>query len=177
MSSRKIVVCGLVAHPLVLYYLWCNRTGLCKRCACVKAGKHCTNCLPSKLGSCTNNTPCVQAPMSSVPVTTPDDPATIALDTSQPLQDSPSPPNSMNQLTSNDLPCPEPASTSVFVWGLHVANDFSAILEATFAEVIHWRRNCFTVPLGKAGKEFVAELSKLYLAFASTSDFCFEDIT
>ena len=107
--------------------------------------------------------------MSSVPVTTPDDPATIALDTSQPLQDSPSPPNSMNQLTSNDLPCPEPASTSVFVWGLHVANDFSAILEATFAEVIHWRRNCFTVPLGKAGKEFVAELSKLYLAFASAS--------
>ena len=27
----------------------CNRTGLCRRCSCVKAGLKCTNCLPSKL--------------------------------------------------------------------------------------------------------------------------------
>ena len=33
----------------------CNRTGSCKGCACVKAGKPCANCLPSKLGSCTNS--------------------------------------------------------------------------------------------------------------------------
>jgi hypothetical protein len=32
----------------------CNRTGSCKGCACVKAGIPCTNCLPSKLGSCVN---------------------------------------------------------------------------------------------------------------------------
>ena len=34
----------------------CNRTGSCRGCACVKAGRPCTNCLPSKLGSCLNTT-------------------------------------------------------------------------------------------------------------------------
>ena len=32
----------------------CNRTGQCKGCVCVKAGRYCSNCLPSKLGSCSN---------------------------------------------------------------------------------------------------------------------------
>ena len=43
------------------------------------------------------------------------------------------------------------------------------IMETIYSEVVHWRRNCFTVPHGKAGKEFVGELSRLYLAFASAS--------
>ena len=42
-------------------------------------------------------------------------------------------------------------------------------MEATYSEVVHWRRNCFTVPFGKAGREFVLELSRLYLAVASAS--------
>ena len=42
-------------------------------------------------------------------------------------------------------------------------------MESIYSEVVHWRRNCFTVPHGKAGREFVGELSRLYLAFASAS--------
>ena len=57
----------------------------------------------------------------------------------------------------------------VFLWGNHSAADFANILEATYSEVVHWRRNCFAVPFGKAGREFVDELSKLYLSFASAS--------
>jgi len=38
-----------------------------------------------------------------------------------------------------------------------------------YAEVVHWRRNCFSVPFGKAGRDFVSELSRLYLAFGSAS--------
>ncbi len=53
--------------------------------------------------------------------------------------------------------------------GIHSATDFCVILEATYTEVIHWRKNSFTVPFGKAGKEFVDELSNLYAAFASAS--------
>ena len=34
----------------------CNRTDLCRGCACVKAGRSCVNCLPSKLGNCANAT-------------------------------------------------------------------------------------------------------------------------
>ena len=35
--------------------------------------------------------------------------------------------------------------------------------------MIHWRRNCFSVPFGKAGRGFVNELSRLYLAYGSAS--------
>ena len=32
----------------------CNRAGVCRSCACVKAKRPCVNCLPSKQGNCTN---------------------------------------------------------------------------------------------------------------------------
>ena len=53
-----------------------------------------------------------------------------------------------------------PISTPNFTWGIHSATDFTQIIEATYSEVVHWRPNYFTIPLGKAGKEFVRELSK-----------------
>ena len=42
-------------------------------------------------------------------------------------------------------------------------------LEATYSEVVHWRLNSFKVPPGKAGKEFVQELSRMFHAFATAS--------
>ena len=33
----------------------CNRIGQCRNCACVKAGKRCDTCLPSRLGHCFNS--------------------------------------------------------------------------------------------------------------------------
>ena len=53
----------------------CNRTGSCKGCACVKAGIPCTNCLPSKLGSCVNsphNSSRIQQPSTEfIPINAP----------------------------------------------------------------------------------------------------------
>ena len=46
---------------------------------------------------------------------------------------------------------------------------FSEILDKTYAEVMHWRRNFFAVPLGKAGKDYVSELSRLFQAFGNAS--------
>ena len=57
----------------------------------------------------------------------------------------------------------------VFSWGIHNADDFSHVLEATYSEVVQWRLNSFKIPLGRVGKEFVYELSRLFLAFASAS--------
>ena len=37
------------------------------------------------------------------------------------------------------------------------------------AEVVHWRFNCFSVLFGKTGRDFVRDLSRLYLAFRSAS--------
>ena len=35
--------------------------------------------------------------------------------------------------------------------------------------MIHWRCDCFSVPTGKDGREFVSELARLYQAFGSAS--------
>ena len=43
------------------------------------------------------------------------------------------------------------------------------LLDTTYDEVVHWRRSCFLVPFGKAGRDFVSELSRLYLAYGSAS--------
>ena len=33
----------------------CNSSGLCKKCSCTKAGRFCTDCLPSRTGRCQNS--------------------------------------------------------------------------------------------------------------------------
>ena len=48
----------------------CNRTGLCRGCAYVNAGRKCINCLPSKRGSCSNTSVPSQPPPLTPPVTT-----------------------------------------------------------------------------------------------------------
>ena len=68
-----------------------------------------------------------------------------------------------------ELPTFPTTSTPVFTWGVHSAADFNHALEATYSEVVHWRKNSFSVPTGKAGKEFVRELSTLFSAFATAS--------
>ena len=43
----------------------CNSAGRCKKCSCVKEGRACSNCLPSRRGSCCNSQlrakPCARA--------------------------------------------------------------------------------------------------------------------
>ena len=56
-----------------------------------------------------------------------------------------------------------------FTWGDSCGEEFVSTLNATYAEVVHWRRNAFTIPFGRAGKNFVTELSRLYLTFGSAS--------
>lgn len=55
------------------------------------------------------------------------------------------------------------------MWGEVVSSSFCKSLKQVYEEVVHWRKNCFNVPLGKAGKSFVSELARLYDAFASGS--------
>ena len=43
----------------------CNRSGRCRNCSCVKAGSTCQNCLPQRLGNCSNNG------STTTPITTP----------------------------------------------------------------------------------------------------------
>ena len=171
----------------------CNRSGSCKGCACVKAKQSCDSCLPGKLGNCSNrpsaatrlptvdnanagsdtnlltSTTTVTAatiPRHFTPTTTEDPPHYP----SQPSSNTP-PLDQQSSPTSHLTPLPEHVSmsTPTFVWGEFTGSDFAHSLHATYVEVVHWRRNCFHVPFGKAGKDFVRELSKLYSAYGSAS--------
>ena len=144
----------------------CNRLGQCSGCACVKAGKHCSDCLPCRLGNCTNipptnctNIPSITKPNNSNPSDTAQQqqPATVTLP--------------LTRATSSSFPLPEYTAVSQqpFTWGSLTGHEFTKQLDTIYEEVVHWRRNCFSVPLGKLGRDFVSELSRLYLAYGTAS--------
>ena len=50
------------------------------------------------------------------------------------------------------LPTFTPASSKAFKWGAIDGPSFGDSLNAVYAEIVHWRRNVFNVPSGKAGR-------------------------
>ena len=80
------------------------------------------------------------------------------------------PTNSISDPQNPDSSRPQlPMSSPTFTWGNLSGPEFDKLLNTTYDEVVHWRRNCFSVPFGKAGRDFVSELSRLYLAYGSAS--------
>ena len=90
-SKPQICFCSDI-YKAAKYYEWrelniaekssgsscrCNRFGKCRSCACVKASRCCTNCLPSRLGHC-RNAPDI-AVVTSHATTPPPAPATLYL--------------------------------------------------------------------------------------------------
>ncbi len=67
------------------------------------------------------------------------------------------------------LPTFVPLANSNFMWGEIDAAQFQETLKKAYDEVVHWRKNCFKLPLGNVGKSLVAELARLYNAFATGS--------
>ena len=67
-----------------------------------------------------------------------------------------------------DLPLfPPMASPNSFTWNDLDGETFCHRVNAAYTEAVHWRRNVFSVPSGKAGKAFVTELSRLWQAYGS----------
>lgn len=67
------------------------------------------------------------------------------------------------------LPAFHPVSAPHFKWGDRDGSEFVRAVDLSYAEVVHWRRNIFLVPLGKSGKEFAREMTRLLRAFAEKS--------
>ena len=142
----------------------CNRSGSCKGCACVNAGYPCANCLPSKFGHCNNCSSHCSFSQSTDPI--PFDAPPLPLLLLQGLHRSPvNPPPNAAQEPSIQLPTYKPMSELMSTWGNHSATNFSTTLEATYVEVVHWRRNSFTVSFARAGRELLCELLRLDQAF------------
>ena len=147
----------------------CNKSGFCRGCVCVKAKNCCESCLPGKLGNCTNRTT-----VNAVDTTTKSQSSdsvdanattTAAITTSSTDKSTSVSDSSFYQ----QLPNFPPVSSTTFTWGNLSGVEFVQIVNDAYTEIVHWRRNCFTVPFGKAGRNFVSDLSKLYLAFGSAS--------
>ena len=47
------------------------------------------------------------------------------------------------------------------VWGSHSLADVELIINATYDEIVHWRKNIFLLPSGKAGKLYIRETTRL----------------
>ena len=66
------------------------------------------------------------------------------------------------------VPLPPYSSSSepIFSWGDVDGETFRCALNGTYDEIVHWKRNLFKVPSGKAGTPFVRELSRMFRAYA-----------
>ena len=93
--------------------------------------------------------------------------ATVAPSSSGSLQSSSPPVNCGGSAAA--LPETTPMATPTFTWGDVDAEPFTQRLDHAYSVVVHWRRNVFAVPSGKAGTGFVSELSRLFLAYAEGS--------
>ena len=67
------------------------------------------------------------------------------------------------------LPEYKPSPAANFRWGRLTGAEFSHVTRCAYSEIVHWRRNTFMVPSGKAGKLFVRELTALFNAYAQGS--------
>ncbi len=76
----------------------CNKTGSCRGCVCVKTGKSCTNCLPSKLGTCSN--PPTLTPLTTT--TTGTVPLSVIPDSAPQLDSLPANPDSSESESCNN---------------------------------------------------------------------------
>ena len=64
---------------------------------------------------------------------------------------------------------PEPMSDAIFSWGTLDASAFIGLISSAYTEIVHWKRNVFPVPHGRAGIDFVLELARLFTAYGEAS--------
>ena len=145
----------------------CNRSGSCRGCACVEAGKCCVNCLPSKLGTCRNppNANNTRSPSLQPPVASPSPPPLPHDATVGSTRMSPPPTTSSDQEDSPDLARADQTSLSQvsapitahhdtvqqslnFCWGEQSGQEVYDIISTCYEEVVHWILNLFLVPFG-----------------------------
>ena len=149
-----------------------NGSGRCMSYSCVKAGRPCTDCLPSRKGHCCNEAPSPTHAMTSSTTTadnghgeslalTGDTPGTMGNDVlnSQDTPCSTSPGRGANASAMFDdvitdintdtlvetrtLPSFEPVPSITSSWGDISGEKFSKAIDDAYAEVVHWKHNIF----------------------------------
>ena len=70
---------------------------------------------------------------------------------------------------SHPLPSFMAIRTPTFQWGDEDGEYLTQKVDLCYKEVVHWRRNLFKIPSGKAGTSFVREVSRMLRAYAESS--------
>lgn len=82
----------------------------------------------------------------------------------------PGPQSEVQQSPNYSLPPFKPTlGSDQFKWGDVPGQMFKNVMEEAYSHIVHWRRNLFKVPSGSSGKQFVAELARLFNAFTTES--------
>ena len=140
----------------------CMSNGRCVRCTCVNVGGRCSDCRPSR----TNPQRCENLPTANASCSITD------LNNESTLSQQNEPNQSQNSRTMHPvrghLPDFKPMSAANFKWGAADGLAFTQAIDRAYAEIVHWRRNIFLLPSGKAGRDFIRELSRLFLSYAES---------
>ncbi len=156
----------------------CNGSGRCKGCSCSKAGQLCTNCLPLRKGRCGNHR---DVPLTQTKIT----PSSQAMDItiSPDAIGNEAPPNSEEQaldqrdpeppehpsMEIRSLPSYTPILRTISSWQGFSGEEFGNAIDEAYSQIVHWIPNLFMLPSGNCGKQFVAELARLFEAYAMES--------
>ena len=134
----------------------CMSNGRCVRCSCVREGHACIDCWPSRQNPkrCENladrdpnNEPSIQADTAL-------EAQLLTVSTTITCL-SPAP-------CSQLLPVYKQMSTTAFTWGALDGPSVAHAIDQAYVEIIHWQRNVFQLPSGKAGKDFIREQTRLF---------------
>ena len=71
-----------------------------------------------------------------------------------------------NSAELNNLPTFTPIVTASFKWGEKDGDILIQSVDTIYNETVHWKRNLFKTPSGKAGRLFVQEITRLLTAFS-----------
>ena len=176
----------------------CNGSGHCKSCSCVKSGRQCVDCLPSRKGHCGNHGISTSAEVTLTSSSSGRATPTTPQFPSQPERPLPVVETNSSDRDSSDtgyacddslhettpgcfttedcadvvaLPSFKPMSCLQCTWGDVSGEVFSNAINDAYREIVHWKPNLFKVPSGASGKHFIAELARLFDAFAAESAF------
>ena len=135
----------------------------------MKSKTPCHNCLPGRLGKCTNSPAVQNPPLYSISRPTPQE----SRPTSQTIHQDSSPinahlpPQEQPDLhTIPELPDSIPIASPTFSWGSLDAALFCSKITEALEETMYWRPNLFSIPSGASGTQFVAEQARLFRAYA-----------
>ena len=75
-------------------------------------------------------------------------------------------PNLSDTLSAPSLPPFDLPADPSFTWGIHSGHECVQLILKCYDEAIHWKANLFKIPNGKAGENFIKELSRLFRSYA-----------